>query len=1086
MVHKRHSVFGTAHDVAPRIELLEDRLPPGDAMLGAILGIPLLESEIYASERRLPSKKATNVSITSTAALALIEAAPAVAVANAERISQVQGAADPHESGTRAVPSVRPISAGVLPGRTSGVRMARTSVPLAENAESASASDRVVAPDVGHSRPTSVSVSNVPPSQSPPVLPIRPNRGETYAGPPEPLFTRGTSDEYVEQVYQNIDRMWGGDSRYWLGTRWSGTQGSPRTVTWSFVPDGLSISSGVGEGVAPSETFSRLDSLFSGQGGRPTWINRFQQIFDRWEQLSGIDYTRVTSGGNDWDDGASWGSAGSATRGDIRISMKPIDGGSSILAYNYYPSNGDMVLDRWESWGSSTNSHRFLRNIVAHENGHGIGIAHVCCNSHTMLMEPFLSTSVDGPQHDDIRAAQRHYGDPQEDDNSAAAATNIGTLTSGVTKDDTCNLPAPVSGSNPASTSNCSIDGDGEQDYFKFTVSSASEVDVTVTPLGFSYNDNQQAQNGSCPTGSTTNSLNRANLNLQLIDTNGSTVLATAASQGAGQAESFNNVVVPAGTYYIRVYEGDTPSQTQLYTFSVRADSTSGATHLGVSAPASSTAGTPISITVTALNGNNQPDTNYQGTIHFTSNDPQAVLPPDYTYTPADQGVHVFSATLKTSGSRTITATDIANASITGNDAIQVDPAAASTLQVAGFPSPTTAGVQHSVTITARDPYGNTATGYTGTVDVTSSDSQATLPPDYTFVPADAGVKTLPVTLKTVGTQSITATDTVTGSITGTQSGITVDPATATSLELAGFPSTTTAGDQHTVTVTLRDAYGNTATGYTGTVHFTSSDGQATLPADYTFIPADAGVKSFPATLKTAGIQSITATDTANGALTSTQSGITVDPAAAATLEVSGYPSPTTAGDSHSFTVTARDAYGNVAVGYTGTVTFTSDDPQAVLPVDATLTNGTGTFNATLKTAGTRFITATDTVTGSITGSQTGISVNPAAAATFSLTTNSSFASVGNPFSVTLTVFDAYQNVATGYTGTVTFTSSDAIAGLPADYSFVVGDQGTHVFSVTLNTAGVHTVTATDTVNGSLTDSVTKFVVDSAPLNPAP
>ena len=37
------------------------------------------------------------------------------------------------------------------------------------------------------------------------------------------------------------------------------------------------------------------------------------------------------------------------------------------------------------------------------------------------------------------------------------------------------------------------------------------------------------------------------------------------------------------------------------------------------------------------------------------------------------------------------------------------------------------------------------------------------------------------------------------------------------------------------MTVTAYDAYGNVATGYTGTVAFTSSDPQACFPADYTF-----------------------------------------------------------------------------------------------------------------------------------------------------------------------------------------------------------------------------------------------------------
>src|SRR5205814_7682154 len=36
-------------------------------------------------------------------------------------------------------------------------------------------------------------------------------------------------------------------------------------------------------------------------------------------------------------------------------------------------------------------------------------------------------------------------------------------------------------------------------------------------------------------------------------------------------------------------------------------------------------------------------------------------------------------------------------------------------------------------------------------------------------------------------------------------------------------------------TVTVRDAYGNINSGYQGTIHFTSSDSQATLPSDYSF-----------------------------------------------------------------------------------------------------------------------------------------------------------------------------------------------------------------------------------------------------------
>ena len=49
---------------------------------------------------------------------------------------------------------------------------------------------------------------------------------------------------------------------------------------------------------------------------------------------------------------------------------------------------------------------------------------------------------------------------------------------------------------------------------------------------------------------------------------------------------------------------------------------------------------------------------------------------------------------------------------------------------------------------------------------------------------------------------------------------------------------------------------------YLGTIHLTSSDGLAVLPADYTFTAADAGIHSFQVTLNTQGTQKITITDT--------------------------------------------------------------------------------------------------------------------------------------------------------------------------------------------------------------------------------
>ena len=124
----------------------------------------------------------------------------------------------------------------------------------------------------------------------------------------------------------------------------------------------------------------------------------------------------------------------------------------------------------------------------------------------------------------------------------------------------------------------------------------------------------------------------------------------------------------------------------------------------------------------------------------------------------------------------------------------------------------------------------------------------------------------------------------------------------------------------------------------------------------------------------------------------------------------------------------------------------------------------------TLTTAGSQTVIATDTVTASITGNQA-VTVNPAGAATLALSYTGPVTN-GVPFNLTVTAKDAYGNIATGYTGKVTFTSTDPAPTLPPDYTFGAGDSGIHVFSVTLSAAGSPTVTATDTVTASITGTV--------------
>jgi hypothetical protein len=135
-----------------------------------------------------------------------------------------------------------------------------------------------------------------------------------------------------------------------------------------------------------------------------------------------------------------------------------------------------------------------------------------------------------------------------------------------------------------------------------------------------------------------------------------------------------------------------------------------------------------------------------------------------------------------------------------------------------------------------------------------------------------------------------------------------------------------------------------------------------------------------------------------------------------------------------------------------------------------TFTNG-----VTLKTAGNQTVTATDTVTASILGSAT-VAVTPAAADHFVITVPTSVTS-GTAFDVTVTVVDAYGNTVPTYLGTVHFSTTDPDPRviLPADYVFLAADRGRHTFSggATLYTAGGQTLRVTDTLDSTLTGSVT-------------
>jgi serralysin len=365
-----------------------------------------------------------------------------------------------------------------------------------------------------------------------------------------PLFYAGTGFAYVPNAR-------------WTSTASgsTGPTGRPVTLTWSFAPDGASIP---GEGA--NGLISFLDTTFgTGPGGsnftlRP-WFSMFNDSFARWSQLSGVTFQYES---HDTNSPLRDTSGALGVRGDIRIAGTNIDGLNDTLAYTWFPNSGDIVIDTDDAafFDPTPFTSLNFRNTFMHEIGHALGIDHVESNTNQFLMEPVISTSFEGPQLDDIRGVQAHYGDALEKTNGgagnniAANATSLGALVPGTfLRKGSAAVGDQVVGA--AETDFVSIANSSDTDFYSFTISSPASLTATLTPLGGVFNQ--------APTGQLQQSFNanaRSDLTLAILASNGSTMLAVANATGAGQVETIIGLnLLTGGTYYARITGADNDVQ---------------------------------------------------------------------------------------------------------------------------------------------------------------------------------------------------------------------------------------------------------------------------------------------------------------------------------------------------------------------------------------------------------------------------------------------------------------------------------------------------------------------------------------------
>ncbi len=554
---------------------------------------------------------------------------------------------------------------------------------------------------------------------------------------------------------------------------------------------------------------------------------------------------------------------------------------------------------------------------------------------------------------------------------------------------------------------------------------------------------------------------------------------------------------------------------------------------VGGGAIGTQTAAVAFNIQITAEDANNNTQTFFDGagnTVDISSTGTlSAGSGATATFTNGVLASH--SVTITDTGSFTITATDSAGGLGTGTEvgvsnAFTVDPGPLDHFVVeavgGGAIGTQIAGVAFNVQITAEDANNNTMTFFDGagnTVEITSTGTlSAGAGTTATFT---SGVlASHSVTITNTGSFTITATDSVGGLGTATETGIsnsfTVDPAPLDHfvVELAGGGAigTQVAAVAFNIQITAEDAFNNTMTTFDGVGNTADITSTGTLSggSGTTATFASGVLASHSVTISNTGSFTITATDSAGGLGTGTEIGVsnafTVDPGPLDHFLVEavggGAIGTQTAGAAFNIQITAEDANNNTQTFFDGagnTVEITSTGTlSAGGGTTATFSNGVlASHSVTITNTGSFTITATDSAGGLGTGTEVGVSnsftVDPGALDHFMVEAVGGgligTQTAGTAFNIQITAEDVNNNTVTPFDGagnTVDISSTGTLsAGAGATATFTNGVLASH--SVTITNTGSFTITATDSAGGLGTGTETGvtnfFTVDPGALD---
>ncbi|MEM9826194.1 MAG: matrixin family metalloprotease, partial [Planctomycetota bacterium] len=397
---------------------------------------------------------------------------------------------------------------------------------------------------------------------------------------PRGVFAPGTSGDTFNAFNgtggdgSGDDSGSGDPSAILLGSRWSETAlgagpnlGDTATVTWSIVRDGTQILNANQSNFGTSDLVAFMDGIYGGAGvgviDEKPWFRLFESIFEGYSETTGLNFVYEPN-----DDGVPMVRTDAigvdGVRGDIRIAGDRIDGNGNVLAFNYEPANGgaiglagDMVIDTEDNFYANNadgpnGENRGLVNVLAHEAGHGIGLAHVLPVDGTKLMEPFINLGFLTVQEDDLWNTHILYGDYAEPNDTTTTAFDFGNLNAEVV--DQVGLSID--------------DGATDRDVFSFSISSGTDISLSITPTGSQYQAGPQFGGPDVPV----DRLREGDLGFRILDPFG-VELIRVDEGAAGVAEIIDEFSLAAdGTYFIEVFG---TGNTQLYDFNLSVGETS-------------------------------------------------------------------------------------------------------------------------------------------------------------------------------------------------------------------------------------------------------------------------------------------------------------------------------------------------------------------------------------------------------------------------------------------------------------------------------------------------------------------------------